>query len=313
MRILSMSGFVPEQICDTVRFTQYAGDRNISHYCGYVSDFISQVMQDETFDGAVFPKSCDSTRIIKSYLSGTDKFLYQICVPSTCTSGAIDFFADCIRDFKRAVEAHYNIEICNIAERAMRINRRNRDILQLYNDIENISFADYLGGLHEMFKNPLVKQEVPIRIGQRTPTKRKVFLVGSFLSNLEIARTLDSVGLTVVGDTLPESGRLVSAPDVDVRKDIYRSIAESMLLRRCSPTQNQFREIIKADVEELKRKDAKGVIFITQKYCEPYDYLFSVYKSVAEGMSIPILKLSLSDTEDSRKTVLALEAFADTL
>ena len=33
MNILALSGFVPEQICDTVRFTRYTGDRNITHYC----------------------------------------------------------------------------------------------------------------------------------------------------------------------------------------------------------------------------------------------------------------------------------------
>ena len=69
MRILSLSGFVPEQICDVVRFTQYEGDYKISHYCGYVSDYISQVLNDASIDGAVFPKSCDSSRVISSYLS----------------------------------------------------------------------------------------------------------------------------------------------------------------------------------------------------------------------------------------------------
>ena len=91
MKILSMSGLIPEHICDTVRFTQYTGDRNISHYCGYASDFISQVIQDDTIDGAVFPKSCDSTRILLSYLSDTEKFIHQINVPqigSVCQSVA---------------------------------------------------------------------------------------------------------------------------------------------------------------------------------------------------------------------------------
>ena len=53
MKLLAMSGLIPEQICDVVRFTQYAGERNLPHYCGYASDFISQVMQDNRIDGAV--------------------------------------------------------------------------------------------------------------------------------------------------------------------------------------------------------------------------------------------------------------------
>ena len=45
MKLLAISGFVPEQICDVVRFTQYGGERNIAHYCGYASDFVSQAVR----------------------------------------------------------------------------------------------------------------------------------------------------------------------------------------------------------------------------------------------------------------------------
>lgn len=31
MKLLSMSGFVPEQICDIIRFTKYKGERSITH------------------------------------------------------------------------------------------------------------------------------------------------------------------------------------------------------------------------------------------------------------------------------------------
>lgn len=111
MKILSMSGFVPEQVCDTIRFTQYAGDRNIAHYCGYVSDFVSKVLQDESIDGAVYPKSCDSTRIMASYLSDNGKFLHQIGVTSYNTVGAIEYFANEIKRYKEAVEAYYGITL----------------------------------------------------------------------------------------------------------------------------------------------------------------------------------------------------------
>jgi len=104
MRILSLSEFIPEQICDIIRFTQYHGDRNINHYCGYVSDFISQVRYDDSIDGCVFPRSCDSTRIMNRYLSGVDKFVYQILVPARQDNLAINFFAKGIADYQKAIE-----------------------------------------------------------------------------------------------------------------------------------------------------------------------------------------------------------------
>ena len=57
----------------------------------------------------------------------------------------------------------------------------------------------------------------------------------------------------------------------------------------------------------------KGVIFVMQKYCEPYAYLYSIYKPALEALGISTLLLTVNDTEDTRKVALALEAFADTL
>lgn len=313
MRVLSMSGFVPEQICDTVRFTQFTGDRNISHYCGYASDFISQVLQDDSIDGAVFPKSCDSTRILSSYLSGCGKFLYQFNVPACEAGGAEDYFADSVRRYKEALENYYGIEIKDIKERAEQINLRNQSILKLYDDIAGISFADYLSSIHQMLKKPLAAQEVPINFVSQMPTEKKVFVVGSFLSNTEIAKAIEAAGLTVAGDTLTESGRLASTPPVTFGGDIYREIASSILSQRLSPTQNHFQTILEKDINEMKLKSVKGVIFITQKYCEAYDYLYSVYRPAVEAIGISALQITVNDSEDNRKAALALEAFADTL
>ncbi len=305
MRILSMSGFVPEQICDTIRFSQYHGDRNIAHYCGYASDFISQVKEDDAIDGAVFPKSCDSSRIISSYLKNTGKFIFQIPVPM---NEDVDFFADIIKKYKEAVEYHYGISITNVVERASMVNARNLKIKEIYDNLGEISFSEYLSVIHELLKRPLNEQHVPDTFKQASKGK-PVFIIGSFLSNLEIVKKLELSGLQVVGDTLTESGRIASLPLVRLEGDIYREISQSFLTGRLSPSQNNFEAIIKADLEEMEYKGIKGVVFITQKYCEPYDFLYSIYKTILDKNEIPSVKISLDDTENTGKAELALEAF----
>lgn len=313
MRILSMSGFVPEHICDTVRFTQYAGDRNISHYCGYASDFISQVMQDDTIDGAVFPKSCDSTRVMTSYMSGSGKFLHQINVPSFGAAGAVGFYAESIKSYKTAVEKYYGFSINDVQERTEVINDRNLKAAGIYNALEDISYTDYLSHIHDNLSKPLFAQQWDFDIKPGQNNGKKVFIVGSFLSNSEIPDMIEKLGLTVVGDSLPESGRLASRPMVDLSGGLYEGIARSILSGKRSPTQNSFKDILETDIEEIKKKAVKGVIFIIQKYCEPYEYLYSVYKNELDALGIASVKLSLNDTEDGGKAALAIEAFADTI
>lgn len=313
MKILSMSGFVPEQVCDTVRFTQYSGDRNIAHYCGYVSDFISQVLQDDSIDGAVYPKSCDSTRVMTSYLSDSSKFLYQIDIPTYGTSGGLEYFANIIKSYKIAIEQYYDFEIKieDIRERAEKINLRDESIRKIYQNIMDLSYSDYLKAIHNMLGQPLAEQEWKGKCIRSSKKGKKVFLVGSFLSNLGIVDVIEKSGLSVVGDTLTESGRLISKKAVDTSGDIYREIGKSMLSARLSPTQNSFRDIWRKDFEEIKRKEAKGIIFLTQKYCEPYDYLYSVYKEEADILGIPITRISVNNTQDSGKALLSIEAFAE--
>ena len=313
MKILAMSGFVPEQICDTVRFTHYTGDRNIAHYCGYSSDFISQVLDDSGIDGAVFPKTCDSTRILQSYLAGSGKFCYQLDVPSRQTPEAVGFFADRIRAYQEAVEAHYGIRIDNIPERISALNERNCRIRQTYEQIGSYSYEDYLRSLHSLLQKPLAQQQWSGEFAKQASAGKRVFLVGSFLSCLQVAGAVSSAGLTVAGDTLPESGRLVSAGPVDPAGDPYQAIARNILSRRLSPSQNNFREIITRDLSEMEQKNAQGVVFVTQKYCEPYDYLYAVYKKELDLRGISSVKIALDHSEDPGKALLLLETFADTL
>ena len=81
--------------------------------------------------------------------------------------------------------------------------------------------------------------------------------------------------------------------------------------RRTSPTQDRFDEIISFDLDEIEYTGCKGVIFATQKYCEPYDYLFSVYKKALDEQGIPVLQVQMADSTDGSGKDAALEAFAD--
>ena len=50
---------------------------------------------------------------------------------------------------------------------------------------------------------------------------------------------------------------------------------------------------------------------VTQKFCEPYEYLYPVYKKAFAQMNIPVLQLVVNDSEDSGKVQLQIEAFSD--
>ena len=312
MNIISLSNYVPEHITDVVRFVGFFGERNISHFCGYASDFISCVNNDTQFDGAVFPKTCDSCRILKSYINKNDKFVHQINVPISSDESSVSYYAKELLNYKEHLEKHFNISISesSIKDRIRRINKRNEEIKKLYDKLENVSYYDYLTNIHSALRKPLLEQVVgDISLIDKKSFKRG-YLVGSFLCNTEVVRIIENAGINVVGDNLPESGRIAFSKQVSCDGDIYYNIAESILnANRMSPSMSDFRRIINDNILEIKNKKVDCVIFLVQKYCEPYEYLYSVYTKELRKCGIPFLKIVLTDTTDIQKVDLMIGAF----
>ena len=312
MKILSMSGFVPEAICDTVRFNGFKGDAGYSHYCTYASDYISQVLSDDTIDGAVFPKTCDSSRSISSYIGESGKFVYPLAVPVIRSEDAISYYAYVIRDYKTAVEAHYGISISEdeIYDRFRMVEARNASINSLYESLaDGLSYSSYLNAIHENFTKPLAEQKIETS-GQSAGIP--VFLLGSYMTNAGIVDSAEKNGLRIIGDDLPESNRIAKRafPVVD---DIYQLVALQVLSSRTSPTQNSYSDRIKETMEEIGKKGCRGVLVVTQRFCEPYDYYYSVFKKALDDAGIPSLKLELDGSLDQNLHEAELGAFASML
>ena len=314
MNILSLSGFIPEQICDTIRFFGYEGQQRISHYCRYASDYISQILEDPEIDGAVFPRTCDSSRTIASYLEECGKFAYPFHIPARQDSFAVSYLAGSIRRYKTAVEHHYGIKLTDITERTSLVNERNRKLRRLYEHLPELSYSAYLDMVHGLLRKPLREQRVPAELPAcPCPDGPKVFVAGSTQTGSGIVRQIEAAGLHIVGDRLPESHRLVSAPEVPLGGDIFENIALSMLSAMPSPSQDDFSRILAEDKEELLHRQVQGVIFITQKYCEPYDYLFPAYRKMLDGLGIRSLRVTAAGSQSENDMSLAIETFADML
>ena len=312
MKILSMSGFVPEAICDTVRFNGFKGDAGFSHYCTYASDYISQVLSDDTIDGAVFPKTCDSSRSISSYIGESGKFVYPLAVPVVRSADAVKYYAHVIRDFKTAVESFYGVNISEeeIYDRFRMVEARNASINSLYESLaDGLSYSSYINAIHENFTKPLAEQKIETS-GQSAGIP--VFLLGSYMTNAGIVDSAEKNGLRITGDDLPESNRIAKRA-FPVVEDIYQLVALQVLSSRTSPTQNSYSDRIKETMEEIGKKGCRGVLVVTQKYCEPYDYYYSVLKQALDDAGIPSLKLELDGSLDQNLHEAELGAFASML
>ena len=217
-----------------------------------------------------------------------------------------------IRDYKTSVEAHYGISISEdeIYDRFRMVEARNASINSLYESLaDGLSYSSYLNAIHENFTKPLAEQKIEAS-GQSAGIP--VFLLGSYMTNAGIVDSAEKNGLRITGDDLPESNRIAKRA-FPVVEDIYQLVALQVLSSRTSPTQNSYSDRIKETMEEIGKKGCRGVLVVTQKYCEPYDYYYSVLKKALDDAGIPSLKLELDGSLDQNLHEAELGAFASML
>jgi benzoyl-CoA reductase/2-hydroxyglutaryl-CoA dehydratase subunit BcrC/BadD/HgdB len=238
-------------------------------------------------------------------------------VPARCDDYAVDYYAKQLMGLREAAERYYAVDLGDIRTRAELAADRNQLIAAQYAKLGEVSYKDYIDAVHVDLQQSLIGNghiRLKSVLAQKKNYEHRVYLVGSFLCNSHIAEIIEDNGLGIVGDNLPESGRLQDSK-VENKGDshIYRTVSERVLRRRLSPTQNNFEKILNYDIDEINALQAEGVIYISQKYCEPYDYLYSIYKKKLDELHIPVLHLSLLDSQDEKRVTLSVEAFADTL
>ena len=190
------------------------------------------------------------------------------------------------------------------------VEARNASINSLYESLaDGLSYSSYLNAIHENFTKPLAEQKIETS-GQSAGIP--VFLLGSYMTNAGIVDSAEKNGLRIIGDDLPESNRIAKRafPVVD---DIYQLVALQVLSSRTSPTQNSYSDRIKETIEEIGKKGCMGVLVVTQRFCEPYDYYYSVLKKALDDSGIPSLKLELDGSLDQNLHEAELGAFASML
>lgn len=302
--ILCLSNYVPEEITDVIRFNVYEPVLRLESICTYAVNFVSQVIDDDSIDGAVIPNSCDSIRAARDMaLKRTQKFLHQIKHPLRFPADAltITYYSHEIKHYKNHYENHFNITITEeaIENRILLLTKKIAFLKKLYDELPGISYYSYLKAVNESLRTLLPGWEKKLDIHYPLPGgNKRVYLIGPYLSDLSVIQTIEANNGSIVGDDLTNSKRYFSCNGLMPTakpQNIYETVALRNLAKYPSPTSNNFDYIIKKNLEEIKRKEVRGVIFVYQKFCEPHEYIYPLLKEMLEKEGIPSLKLQMEN------------------
>ncbi|GHT55140.1 hypothetical protein FACS1894109_01110 [Spirochaetia bacterium] len=303
--LLTLSNYVPEHFTDIARFAGYQEQFRLSHYCQYIKEFIAASLKDPNIDGVVLPNSCDCVRTAIDYIEKSDKYVYQLKHPTVNTEEAVRYFTVIIEQFKFTLEHYFHktITIEEISARTQLITDRNSYLHNVYENAGSFSYGDYIGMINRMLNYPL--SEWNGHISALSPKKqgKGVYVIGPFLANIALLSRMEKCGLTIMGDNLTNSKRLITIPFPIKTDTLYEDIARSILNECASPTMGRFNTLYEKDYQEIIKKDIKGVVFLCKKFCESYDYLFAYYQERLQTVGIPIIRVYTDDIEYESNTI----------
>jgi bcr-type benzoyl-CoA reductase subunit C len=145
-------------------------------------------------------------------------------------------------------------------------------------------------------------------------TGSKVVLTGISLDSKDILDILEENNMTVVGDDLAQETRQFRTLVPDGNDALERLARQWSNIEGCSLAYDPDKKRGSMIVDEVKNKDADGVVFCMMKFCDPEEYDYPVVKSDIEASNIPTLYIEIDQqTSNNEQVRTRVQAFTEML
>jgi bcr-type benzoyl-CoA reductase subunit C len=145
-------------------------------------------------------------------------------------------------------------------------------------------------------------------------TGSKVVLTGISLDSKDILDILEENNMTVVGDDLAQETRQFRTLVPDGKDALERLARQWSNIEGCSLAYDPDKKRGSMIVDEVKNKDADGVVFCMMKFCDPEEYDYPVVKSDIEASNIPTLYIEIDQqTSNNEQVRTRVQAFTEML
>ncbi len=312
-------------------------DRHIQSYACSVARRLAQCVMEhgaQLFDGLFFYNACDTLRNLPEILregcvGGGAPPMFRMHVPMTSTTGEAvrDYLAEQVEGLTRSLESHFGARFSEESFAAsVTLYRRMRELAsQLEHQVAlgRMSFAEFCD---TMVRANFLAVEQQIELletclgslpeviaGQEAGVP--VLVSGILSPPPAIARLFDEAGLRVAGNDLASCFRAYAHTpqnwngSCDYYLHFYQ---EHFPCTTLLPTANWR---VPALLDLVAEREARGFIFLGEKYCE-YEYFEMPYlQSRLEEAGIPLLSLEISidDATNTETFRTRIQAFAEML
>jgi benzoyl-CoA reductase/2-hydroxyglutaryl-CoA dehydratase subunit BcrC/BadD/HgdB len=305
VEIISSCGLLPYRLSGKEGTTLYADSFLHSSLCFFVRGCLEKVLKEEKdLEGAVLVNSCLAMSHLYNALQKYSPlaFTYLLDLPRHAFQSAVEYWAQGLRKFHRALCEYRGIEVTEkgLWEQIDLYQDNRRRLQRLYSGRKEKLFADghELIRLVEAFSilPPAVFQEL-IAVysndylhGTEELTGPRVFLTGSAMPS-GMARLVHELGGVLVIDNLCIGRRMLQfTGEPEEGEDPYSFLAR-LYLQREPCARMKFAGDRLADFEQiLKNYHIDGIIFFYLKFCDPWYYYGQLLKEIIKDIPVLVLE-----------------------
>ena len=297
--------------------------------CPYLKSALgTALMGEEPLDGIVVAACCDGLRRLADvwarYVPG---FVYTLDVPRRRDEAAIAYFRGRLVALAQRLGERYGVPVSEEAlGSAIAAYNQTRRLLAVLDDLRARGIglpAGEMQGVWERASREALAtfqpglEELLARLqgaGDR-PSAVPVVVSGNVLApdDKRALSLIEELGGRVVGDDLCSGTRWL-AGEVDLGPDPYLALARRYLERvpcaRMLDAAERYEELVRL----CRRTGARGVIYLSQKFCDTFLYDFGPLRERLQGEGIRTLLLELDGTTATLgQSRTRVEAFLEVL
>lgn len=309
--MLRAAGYVPYRVLPLTDSHDQAGLHLHDNLCPHVKKILDRAMGNDlpVLGGMVFMNSCDAMRRLSDAWRKVREHDRAVLIdlPVIADEPAVRFFAGELRRLAGILGEWSGRPLSDeLVKGCILEHNRLSDTLSAL--ASKVDAGSYKGGRKALQKAYTVAateslpdavryaEDVLARGLQEklTGNPPAVFLFGNILPDMEVFDLFEASGARIVDEDLCTGSRLFQPIGIEEGVDLYTGLSRAILERKpCARTFNHARpgEIAQTVVERTRACDAKGVIFHTAKFCDPYLARLPYIRETLRKENIPMLVL----------------------
>lgn len=312
--IIHASGALPYRIFGTKENISLADAHLQTYSCSLVRGGLEDALKGNLsfLDGTVFPHTCDSIQRLSDIwrLNAGFPLHIDIVLPVKLnTDSARAYMTDVMVKFRRDLENGFGITITDekLKSSIELYNQIRKSMMTLYalrsdhpdvltgSDMYAVIRSAMVMDRHEFLKNlTLLLSELKV-LSHKKDTRKRIILAGGICNHPDFYAMLEDVGGVVVWDDLCTGTRFFSGT-IDTTGEPVTAIAERYFDRIVCPAKHSsLTDRGKYLSHIVKEKDARGVIFIYLKFCDPQSFDYPYMKDYIDKVGMPHMLLEVEE------------------